>query len=95
MHPAHGALRLRLWNEGWAEAIWRAYRALGEGGADIQERTPHMTRIIDSLTTRLRTYSAYLHTRDEIARMPLDVALDLNIFPGDADRIARRAVYGR
>ncbi|MFN4158419.1 MAG: hypothetical protein ACK4GO_08470 [Gemmobacter sp.] len=54
-----------------------------------------MTRIIDSLTTRLRAYSAYLHTRDEIARMPLDVALDLNIFPGDADRIARRAVYGR
>ena len=31
---------------------------------------------------------------DEIARLPLDVALDLGLYPGDADRIAHRAVYG-
>lgn len=36
----------------------------------------------------------YHATRREIARMPIDVALDLDIHPGDADKIARRAVYG-
>ncbi|QYK39814.1 MAG: hypothetical protein KF887_10015 [Paracoccaceae bacterium] len=53
-----------------------------------------MTRIIEDLKTRLHDHARYLRTRDEIARLPLDVALDLDIFPGDADRIARRAVYG-
>ncbi len=37
----------------------------------------------------------YIKTRDEIARMPLDVALDLDIYPGDASRIAHDAVYGK
>jgi uncharacterized protein YjiS (DUF1127 family) len=39
--------------------------------------------------------AAYRRTRDEIAGMPHDIALDLGIWPGDADRIARMAVYGR
>ncbi|MES2146160.1 MAG: hypothetical protein V4516_17880 [Pseudomonadota bacterium] len=42
-----------------------------------------------------RNYAAYRKTRDEIANLPLDIALDLNIFPGDAERIARQAVYGK
>jgi hypothetical protein len=37
----------------------------------------------------------YVKTRDEIARMPLEVALDLDIFRGDAERIAYEAVYGK
>lgn len=37
---------------------------------------------------------AYRRTRDEIARLPRSVALDLGIFPEDADRIARTAVWG-
>jgi len=52
-----------------------------------------------TLITRLREAASkrarYLQTRDEIARMPQDVARDLNIYPGDASRIAREAVYGR
>ncbi|PRY95526.1 hypothetical protein BCF33_1147 [Hasllibacter halocynthiae] len=36
----------------------------------------------------------YQQTRREIARMPIDVALDLDIHPGDAHVIARQAVYG-
>ncbi len=40
------------------------------------------------------TYARYRKTRDEIANLPLDVALDLDLYPGDADRIARAAVYG-
>lgn len=37
---------------------------------------------------------AYLETRNAIRSMPLDVALDLDIYRGDADRIAYHAVYG-
>lgn len=37
----------------------------------------------------------YRRTMNELRRLPLDVALDLDIYRGDADRIARRAVYGR
>lgn len=52
-----------------------------------------------SLITRLRDaahkHARYRRTRDEIARMPADVARDLNICPSDADRIAHEAVYGR
>ena len=33
-------------------------------------------------------------TRDEIAKLPADIALDLGIYKGDAHRIAHEAVYG-
>ena len=36
----------------------------------------------------------YRRTRDEIASMPRQAALDLGIFPEDAARIAREAVWG-
>ena len=36
----------------------------------------------------------YRRTRDEIASMPRHEALDLGIFPEDAARIARKAVWG-
>ena len=36
----------------------------------------------------------YRQMRDEIATMPRHVALDLGIFPEDADRIASRAIWG-
>ena len=60
-----------------------------------QERIPKMLTMIGTLKEAARKRALYLRTRDEIARMPLDVALDLDIYPGDADRIAREAVYGR
>ncbi len=37
---------------------------------------------------------AYKRTVRELSRLPLDVALDLDIYPGDAEKIAKRAVYG-
>jgi hypothetical protein len=54
-----------------------------------------MISVISMLKDAARDYAAYRKTRDEIANLPLDIALDLNIFPGDADRIAREAVYGK
>ena len=54
-----------------------------------------MTTLIERLKVAADKRARFLRTRDEIARMPLDVALDLNIYPGDASRIAYEAVYGR
>lgn len=45
-----------------------------------------------------RAYAAkkalYRRTRDEIAQLSLSESLDLGIYPGDAERIARQAVWG-
>ena len=53
------------------------------------------------MKTLIATYRAnaakralYRRTRDEIAHMPRAVALDLGIFPEDAERIAHQAVWG-
>lgn len=54
-----------------------------------------MITVIDMLRTAAMNYARYRQTRDEIANLPLAVALDLGIYPGDADRIAREAVYGK
>lgn len=50
--------------------------------------------ILNTIRTRLAQRSAYLRTRRELQNLPLDVALDLDIYRGDADTIARKAVYG-
>jgi uncharacterized protein YjiS (DUF1127 family) len=52
-----------------------------------------MTTMIDMLKEAARNYALYRRTRDEIANMPLDVALDLGIYRGDAEKIARDVVY--
>ncbi|WP_309668149.1 hypothetical protein [Tabrizicola sp.] len=54
-----------------------------------------MITVFDMLKTAASNYALYRQTRDEIANMPLDVALDLGIYRGDAERIAREAVYGK
>jgi uncharacterized protein YjiS (DUF1127 family) len=51
--------------------------------------------LIDTLKAAASNRAMYRRTRDEIARMPRDVAIDLGIFPEDADRIAWAAVYGK
>lgn len=42
----------------------------------------------------LKKRAAYRRTVRELRRLPLDTALDLDLYPGDAEIIARRAVYG-
>ena len=42
----------------------------------------------------LKKRRAYNRTLNELRRLPLDVALDLDIYHGDAEKIAHRAVYG-
>jgi uncharacterized protein YjiS (DUF1127 family) len=58
------------------------------------DRREKMYSLFESLKIAARNHARYVKTRDEIARMPLDIALDLGLDPGDADRIARKAVWG-
>lgn len=50
--------------------------------------------MFERLRTAARKRRAYLRTKSEIERMPLDIALDLDIDRADAARIAAKAVYG-
>jgi hypothetical protein len=54
-----------------------------------------MAHFMSSVRDRLQKRAAYNRTVREIRAMPLDVALDLNIYQGDAEIIAERAIYGR
>ncbi len=54
-----------------------------------------MNSVYEMLKTAASNYALYRQTRNEIANLPADVALDLGIFPADADKIAREAVYGK
>jgi hypothetical protein len=53
-----------------------------------------MATIFDRFATSYRKHADYRRTVAALKGLPLDVALDLDIFPGDAERIARSAVYG-
>lgn len=50
--------------------------------------------LFTTILTAARKRALYRRTRDEIARMPLEVALDLGIYRGDAEAIAAKAVWG-
>ncbi|MEM6896088.1 MAG: hypothetical protein AAF576_01840 [Pseudomonadota bacterium] len=54
-----------------------------------------MTALFATIQTQIAKRRAYSRTVAELKSMPLDVALDLDLYPGDAERIAARAVYGR
>lgn len=53
-----------------------------------------MMHVIERLKAAASKRAAYARTVAEIEAMPLDVALDLDIYRGDARKIAREAVYG-
>jgi hypothetical protein len=80
-HCARGA-------SGWQR---NGYVCATEAANSKDSNMAHLNQIRDALRRR----AEYNRVRSEIARMPIDVALDLDIYPGDADRIARQAVYGR
>lgn len=53
-----------------------------------------MKTLIAHLRAKAAKRAAYVRIRDEIAALSHAEALDLGLFPGDADRIARTAVWG-
>jgi hypothetical protein len=69
-------------------------RTTGGQTGHPREGDDQMSLVI-AIKDALEKRAAYVKTRDEIAAMPRDVALDLDIFPEDAERIAYQAVYGR
>ncbi len=50
-----------------------------------------MTNLIQDIKKR----RLYNQTVREISALPIDVALDLGIYRGDAHELASRAVYGK
>ncbi|MGR3435492.1 MAG: hypothetical protein ACU0CO_11495 [Shimia sp.] len=53
-----------------------------------------MKTLIAQLNSAIEQRRRYNRTVAELRAMPLDVALDLNLYQGDARRIASQAVYG-
>lgn len=47
-----------------------------------------------NILKKLQKQRAYWHTVNELKNLPVDTALDLDIYPGDAEKIARRAIWG-
>jgi uncharacterized protein YjiS (DUF1127 family) len=51
--------------------------------------------LMTNLQNRIAKRIAYVRTRNEIANLPPELAVnDLGIFPSDASKIAARVVYG-
>ena len=51
-----------------------------------------MTTLISTLLDAARKQARFRRTRDELARLPLDLRLDNDIY--DIDETARRAIWG-
>lgn len=54
----------------------------------------YMKNLIETLRIRAAQHATYRRIRDEIAALSRAESLDLGIFPADADRMARKAVWG-
>ena len=54
-----------------------------------------MYPLLSRMQNVMRARAAYRRTVHALRKLPVDVALDLDLYPGDAESIARRAVYGR
>ena len=50
--------------------------------------------VLNTVRTAIEKRVAYARTRNEIAKMPRDLAHDVGIFREDAAKIAAKAVYG-
>lgn len=50
-------------------------------------------QILTHIQKRIKQRAAYLRTKSAIEAMPLDVAIDLDIYKPDAAKLARKAVY--
>ncbi len=54
-----------------------------------------MSTLLTTLQNSLRQRAAYRRTKAELEAMPLEVAIDLDIYKPDAAKLAEKAVYGR
>lgn len=70
----------------------RRERPSGSSGRSTKGKT--MKNLIARLRTRATQNANYRRIRDEIAGLSRAEALDMGIFPADAERLARKAVWG-
>ncbi len=66
----------------------------GQSGPSGRTEDEKMQSLIAQIREEAAKRALYRRTRDEIAAMPRHIALDLGIFPEDAARLARQAVWG-
>ena len=66
-------------------------RPFGPTSADDEDM---MKNLFAAYQAHAAKRALYRRTRDEIASMPRRIALDLGIYPEDAERIAHKAVWG-
>jgi len=59
-----------------------------------QAKEAQMTHLLDRIADIAAKRARYQRTVAELKAIPLDTALDLDLYPGDAEKIAHRAVYG-
>ncbi len=53
-----------------------------------------MANLFDRLLSSVEKRARYRRTVDALRNLPLHLALDLDLYSGDAEKIARRVVYG-
>lgn len=66
-------------------------------GSQETQQSPkgHPMTLMTNLQNRIAKRISYVRTRNEIANLPTELAVnDLGIFPSDARKIAARVVYG-
>ena len=61
---------------------------------NTNERNVTMMTFVSNFAAAARKRAAYNRTVAELRALPIDTALDLDIYRGDARRIAELAVYG-
>ena len=91
MQPVHGGITAR-----WVVSAIRMAR-LGVSQIMLRCRKMKgqtMLSMFEDLADRLKKRSRFRRTVAALRAMPLDVALDLDLYSGDAEKIARRVVYG-
>lgn len=53
-----------------------------------------MSTLIHQIQDRISKRIRYAKTVSELRNLPIDTALDLDLYHGDAEKIAAQAVYG-
>jgi uncharacterized protein YjiS (DUF1127 family) len=99
---SHSALNLPKHESSPAFSAWQQWSVIScaapqhsyvGGNRNTPDQRTHIMKFLFDLQSRVARHAEYRRTVKELRSLPLDVALDLDIYPGDAKRIAAQAVY--
>jgi hypothetical protein len=94
MHWLHGGTEVSAVVCSCSIGIFSACETGKPSGRTIANEDQTMKNYIAAYRANAAKRALYRRTRDEIASLPRSIALDLGIFPEDADRLARESVWG-